>query len=39
MEDTSQDMGTGIAAGRKSVTVNIFCKIIHRMWPLVLQLE
>ena len=39
MDGTSQQVDTGIAAGIKSVTVNIIWKILHSRWTLELQLK
>jgi len=39
LEDTSQQMDSGIAARMKCVTVNIIWKVLHRWWTVVLQLE
>ena len=39
VEDTSQEMDSGIAARMKCVTVNIIWKILHSRWTVVLQLE
>ena len=39
MEGTSQQVGTGIVAWMKCVTVNIIWKVLHSRWTLVLQLE
>jgi len=36
MEDTSQQVESGIAAGMKCVTVNIICRILHSRWTVVL---
>jgi hypothetical protein len=39
LEDTSQQIDTGIAAWMKFVTVNTIYKILHSRWTVVLQLE
>jgi hypothetical protein len=39
LEDTSQQVDSGVAACMKCVTVNIICKILHRRWTVLLQLE
>ena len=39
MEDTSQQVDSGIAAWMECVTVNIIWKLLHSRWTVVLQLE
>ena len=39
MEDTSQQVESGIAAWMECVTVNIIWKILHSKWTVVLQIE
>ena len=39
VEDTSQQVDSGIAAWMECVTVNIMWKILHGRWTVVLQLE
>ena len=39
VEDTSQQVDSGIAAWMECVTVNIIWKILHSRWTVVLQLE
>jgi len=39
MEDTSQQVESGIAAKMECVTVNIIWKIIRSRWTVVLQIE
>jgi len=39
MEDTSQQVDSGIAARMECVTVNITWKILHSKWTVVLQFE
>jgi len=39
MEDTAQQVDSGIAAWMNCVTVNIIWKIFHSMWTVVLELE
>jgi hypothetical protein len=39
LEDTSQQVDTGIAAGMKWVAVNIIWKILHSRLTLAFQLE
>ena len=39
LEDPSQQVDSGIAAGMKCVRVNIIWKILHSRWTVVLQLE
>jgi len=39
MEDTSQQVGSGIAVWMECVVVNIIWKILHSRWTVVLQLE
>jgi len=39
LEDTSQQVDSGIGAWIKCVTVNFIWKILHSMWTVVLQLE
>jgi len=39
VEDTSQQVDSGIAAWMECVTVNIMWKILHSRWTEVLQLE
>jgi len=38
MENTSQQVDSGIAAGMECVTVNIIWKILHSRWAVILQL-
>ena len=39
MEDTSQQLDSGIAASMERVTVNNIWKILHRKWTVILQVD